>query len=61
MDNAVKDGISEGGILNLRMPLVDRELGGKKTGGTAVAVIEEVEDFPSLIRGKGIPEPSTLE
>ena len=57
MDDAVEDSISEGGVLNLRMPLVDGELGGKETGGATVAVIKEIEDFASLIRGKGIPEP----
>jgi hypothetical protein len=57
MDNAVEDGIGESGILNLRMPLVDGELGGKETGGAAVAVIQEVEDFAGLVRGQGISEP----
>ena len=57
MDNTVEDGIGEGGILNLRMPLVDGELGGKETGGLAVAVIQEVEDIASLIGGQGISEP----
>jgi hypothetical protein len=57
MNNAVEDGIREGGILNLRMPLVDGELGGKETRGAAVAVIEEIKNFPSLIGGQGIPEP----
>jgi hypothetical protein len=57
MDNAVEDGIREGGILNLRMPLVDGELGGKETRGAAVAVIEKVEDLAGLIGGQGIPEP----
>jgi hypothetical protein len=53
MDSAVKDGIGEGEILNLRMPLVDGDLGGKETGGLAVVVIEEVEDFVGLI-GRGV-------
>jgi hypothetical protein len=57
MDNAVEDGIGEGGILNLRMPLVDGELGGKETGGAAVAVIEKVEDVASLIWGQGVTKP----
>jgi hypothetical protein len=39
------------------MPLVDRELGGKEAGSLAVAVIEEVEDFTGLVRGKGVSEP----
>ena len=57
MDDAVEDGIGEGGILNLRGPLVDGELGGKETRGLAVAVIEEVEDIAGLIGGEGITEP----
>lgn len=57
MDNAVEDGIGERGILNLRMPLVDGELGGKETGGAAVAVIQEIKHFAGLIRGEGISEP----
>ena len=57
MDDAVEDGIGEGGILNLRVPLVDGELGGKETRGLAVAVIEEVEDIAGLIGGEGITEP----
>ena len=57
MDNAVEDGIGEGGILNLRMPLVDGELGGKETGSAAVAVIKEVEEVAGLVGGQGISEP----
>lgn len=57
MNNTVEDGIGEGGILNLLMPVFDGELRGKQTGGFAIAVIEEIEDFPGMIGGQLIPEP----
>ena len=57
MDQAVENSISQGGILNLRMPLVDGELGGQQASGPAIAVIEKVEDIAGLVRREGIAEP----
>ena len=57
MNDAVQDGIGEGWILNLLMPVWDRELGGKETGSSAIAVIEEIENVPSMVGGHLISEP----
>lgn len=54
MDNAIQDGISEGGVLNFLMPFIDGKLGGEEAGGSAIAVIDEIED---LMGGQIIAEP----
>ena len=51
MNNAVKNGIGEGGVLDFRMPIFDGKLRGKQTGCLAVSVIEEIEQFASVIGG----------
>jgi len=49
MDNAVEDGISKGRVLDLLMPLGNRQLRGKQTRGFAIAFIEQVQKIASLL------------
>jgi hypothetical protein len=57
MDDPVENGIGKGRVLNLRMPMVDGELGGKQTGRSAVAVIQEIQHLSGIIGREGISEP----
>ena len=50
MDDAVENSIGQGRVLNLGMPLVNGKLGGEETGGAPIAVIQEVQELPGVIR-----------
>ena len=57
MGNAVKDGIGESRVLNLRMPLLQWQLSRKQAGALSIATIEEVEEFTSVINRECITQP----
>ena len=49
MDEAVEDGIGEGGVADEFMPLLDRQLRGDDGGTESMAVIEDVEQVTALL------------
>ena len=57
MDDAVENGIGQGRVLNSGMPLINGKLGGEETGGAPIAVIQEVQELPGVIRRQGISQP----
>ena len=57
VDEAVEDGIREGGVGNAEMPVSDRDLSGHQGGRAAIAVIEDLKQVPSLGAGQGVAEP----
>jgi hypothetical protein len=45
MDEAVEDGVGHGGIVELAMPVGDRQLRGDDHGAAAEAVVEDLEEI----------------
>ena len=52
MDQAVQDGIGNGGLSNELMPGIDGELTGDEGGAPVVAVIEDFQEVPSFSWGQ---------
>ena len=48
VDEAVEDGVAEGGIANDVMPVLDGELAGDEGCAAAVAVFKDVEEVTAL-------------
>ena len=48
MDEAVEDGVTEGGIADDIMPVFDGQLAGDEGGATTVAVVEDFEEITAL-------------
>ncbi len=48
MDEAVEDGVTEGGITNDIMPVFDGQLAGDEGRATTVAVLEDLEKISAL-------------
>ena len=57
VEEAVEDGIGKGGVGEAGMPIVDWDLGCDQGGGTAIAVVKDLEQVLSLGARKGISEP----
>jgi hypothetical protein len=43
MDDAVEDGVDEGGIVEVGVPVLDRQLAGDQGGFTGGAIVEQFE------------------
>jgi hypothetical protein len=52
MDQPVEHGIGDGGIADVRMPVVDRQLAGDDGGGAAMAVVDDLQQVASLLCGE---------
>lgn len=48
MDEAIKDGVGEGGVPDSLVPVLDRQLAGDDGGAAAVAVFEDFEQVAPL-------------
>ena len=48
VNEAVEDGVPEGGVANDVMPVIDGELAGDEGRATAVAVVEDLEELTAL-------------
>src|SRR5215211_5738026 len=57
VDQAVQDGICQGGIGNASVPVCNRDLGSNQGGGVAKAVIEDFQNILGVLDGNGIPHP----
>ena len=53
MDQAVEDGIGDGGLPDQLMPGIDRELTGDEGGAAIVAIIEDFQEVPAFSRREG--------
>jgi hypothetical protein len=53
VDQAIQDGISQGGIPDLGVPFIHRELRGHEGGTEAVTIFEEFQEVPALFVGQG--------
>ena len=60
MEQPVKDGISQGGIPNGLMPVVNRELTGDHGRASPVAVFQEFEHIASVLITAG-SKPSVIK
>lgn len=57
MDQTIENGIGQGGIGEAGMPVLQRDLGGHQGRSPAVAVVDDLQQIPSLAGGQGIPQP----
>src|SRR5438128_7754215 len=48
MDDAVENGVSQGGVANDFMPAIDRDLAGDQQGSPVVAIVEDLEQITTL-------------
>ena len=53
MDKPVKDGIGDGGIADLFMPVLHGELTGDDSGGMAVYFLDDLQEVSSFGVGHG--------
>ena len=53
MDQAVQDGIAEGGVPNDFMPVLQGELAGDQGGLSAMSILQDFEEIPTLGIGEG--------
>ena len=53
VDQAIQDGIGQGGIPDLGVPFIHRELRGHEGGTEAVTIFEEFQEVPALFVGQG--------
>ena len=57
VDQAIQDGIGQGGISALGMPFIHRELSGHQGRTEVVTVFEEFQEVPALFLGQGDQSP----
>ena len=55
MDDAVEDGVGEGGIADHLVPAIDRDLAGDQQRAPVVAVIDDLEQIAALL---GVERPN---
>ena len=60
VDEAVEDGVGEGGIADDLVPVFDRDLAGDDGGAAAVAILDDFEQVAALLGGQRI-EPPIIE
>jgi len=61
VDEAVEDGVAEGGIRNPIVPGRYRDLAGDDGGGTPMAVIDDLQQVAPLLGGeRGQPQSSRI-
>jgi hypothetical protein len=53
VDQAIQDGIGQGGVPDLSMPFIHWELSGHKGGTEAVTVFEDFQEVPALFFSQG--------
>ena len=53
VDQAIQDSIGQGGIPDLGVPFIHRELRGHEGGAEAVTIFEELQEIPALFVGQG--------
>jgi hypothetical protein len=53
VDEAVEDGVGEGGVAEDVVPVVEGELAGDERGAFAVAIVEHFEEVATLGIGEG--------
>src|SRR3984957_751348 len=49
MDDAVENGVGQGGIANDYMPAIDRDLAGDQQRSSVVAIIDDLEQIAALL------------
>ena len=52
VDQAIQDGIGQGGIPDLGAPFIHRELSGHESGTEALTIFEEFHEVPALFVGQ---------
>ncbi len=52
MDEPIEDGVGQGGIAQIGMPVVHGELAGRQGGAPGVAVVEEFQEVAPLVGGE---------
>jgi hypothetical protein len=57
MDEAIKDGVSDGGISDDVMPVLDGELSNNDGGTAVVAIFEDLEEICTLLMGQSSETP----
>src|SRR5215469_18602553 len=57
MDDAVKNGIGQGGIANHLVPATDWDLAGDQQGSEVVAIVDDLEQIAALL-GDRVPSTS---
>lgn len=57
MDQAVQDGISDGGFPNEFMPSIDGELAGDEGGAPIITIIQDFQEIPPFGRGERCETP----
>jgi len=61
MDDAVENGVAQGGIANHLVPAIDRDLAGDQQGSPVVAIVDDFEQIAALLGlDLAIPDHSTL-
>jgi len=49
MDDAVENGVGQGGITDHLMPAIDRHLAGDQQGSPVIAIIDDLEQIAALL------------
>ena len=57
VDDAVEDGIGQGWIADQVVPAIDRNLAGDQRRAAAVAVLDNLEEIPALLRTERFEAP----
>jgi hypothetical protein len=53
MDEPIENGVRQGGIAEVRVPMVNRQLAGDQGGALAMAIIKEFQEIASVLRVEG--------
>ena len=54
VDDAVEDGVGQGGIADDLVPMLDRHLAGDDEGSPATSVLGDFEEIPPVLRQQGL-------
>ncbi len=57
MEQAIADGVGDGGVAEVVMPVPDGDLAGEDRGPVAVAVVDDLEQIAALEVGQGRESP----
>ena len=61
VDEAVEEGIDDGGIGDDLVPVLDRHLAGDDGGSALVAIVDDFEEIATLLAGERGEPPVVIE
>ena len=57
MQEAVEDGVGQGGLADVLMPVIDRQLTGDQRGSPVMPVLDDLHQVVTLLAGQRLDAP----